>query len=272
MSTTPISVNGVLLDQVSALDRGLAYGDGLFETILVRNSVLVFELAHFERLHAGASLLNIPFSADLTHLTQSFLQQIGAPHKHTDGVLKLILTRGAGGRGYAPPEHSTPSLIMQWHAGLKLPSQHNLTGISLYECKHLLPCKVSCAGLKSLNRLDNVLARAEFSGTHHAEGLLSDFDGHVIEGTMTNLFWVKDNTLFTPSLADVGVHGIMRAQIMQRFDTVSIKAKLDSILAADELFLCNSVNGIWPVVAFNQKNWPVGPVTKRIQSEFLQFL
>ncbi|HET8707882.1 MAG TPA: aminodeoxychorismate lyase [Pseudomonadales bacterium] len=270
--TPIISVDGNLVEQVSALDRGLAYGDGLFETILVRDGQPVFLDAHFGRLSSSALRLNIPLHIDIDHSCQHFLAQVQAQSDISSGVLKLILTRGCGGRGYAPPEQPQPTLIWQWHQAPALPSSNNLEGIALYACECRLPSRTQFPGLKSLNRLDNVMARAEFAGSRYAEGLMLDFDGHVIEGTMTNLFWVRAGRLYTPSLADVGVHGIMRAQIMQRFETISVKAKLDSILAADELFLCNSVNGIWPVIEFQQARWPIGSLTRRIQSEFSQFL
>lgn len=271
MSISFVSVNGLLLDQVSALDRGLAYGDGLFETVLVRRGERVFCSAHLQRLQTGAERLRIPFPAGLVNALDQFQSQVARQYQATDGILKLILTRGSGGRGYLPPEPAEPNLILQWHPAPTLPSASNLSGIALYQCRHRLPERIQLPGLKSLNRLDNVLARAEFSGTSYGEGLMLDFADRVIEGTMTNLFWVKKGSLFTPSLEDVGVHGIMRAQIMQRFTTVCTSATVETLLNADELFLCNSVNGIWPVVEFKQQKWQPGCFTKQIQSEFLQF-
>ena len=271
MSAKLISVNGEFLDQVSAFDRGLAYGDGLFETVLIRHSLQVFGQDHFNRLVSTAQKLKIPLPKNLSQNITDFIDHL-ANKNEANGILKIILTRGAGGRGYNPPELPMPTLILMWFDPPQLPSENNFKGILLARCEHPLPSRSALSGMKTLNRLDNVMARMEISGSNYAEGLMCDFDGHVIEGTMMNLFWVKDNTLHTPSLEDVGVHGIMRTQIMQRFETICVCAKEDSILSADELFLCNSVNGIWPVIEFKDRNWQIGPLTKRIQSEFLQFL
>lgn len=271
MSAKLIAVNGDFLDQVSALDRGLAYGDGLFETVLIRHSQQIFGQDHFNRLVSGVQKLKIPLPAHLSQKIAAFIDHL-ANRSEVNGILKIILTRGAGGRGYLPPGLPTPTLILMWFDSPQLPSENNFKGVSLARCEHALPSRSTLSGLKTLNRLDNVMARMEISGSKYAEGLMCDFDGHVIEGTMTNVFWVKDNTLYTPSLESVGVHGIMRAHIMQRFETICIRAKEESVLSADELFLCNSVNGIWPVIEFKDRNWQIGPLTKRIQSEFLQFL
>jgi 4-amino-4-deoxychorismate lyase len=127
------------------------------------------------------------------------------------------------------------------------------------------------AGLKHLNRLEQVIARGEWSDAEHAEGLMRDTTGRVVEGVYSNLFVVKGGVLLTPDLTRCGVAGVMRAQLLAIAEQSNMPARaldlqMTDLQKADEVFVCNSVYGIWPVRAFERLNWPVGPVTRKLQS------
>lgn len=127
------------------------------------------------------------------------------------------------------------------------------------------------AGLKHLNRLEQVLARAEWQDTEHAEGLMLDQAGRVIEGVFSNLFLVRDGVLITADLKRCGVAGVMRAELLFQAVSLGISTQitdipLEQLQWADEVFVCNSVYGIWPVRAYAALHWPVGPLTRKLQT------
>ena len=140
-------------------------------------------------------------------------------------------------------------------------------------CRHRLPDNPPLAGVKHLNRLDQILARAEWQDDGIQEGLMQDQKGHVIEGVMSNLFLVSEGVLFTPDLSRCGVAGIVREIILQLADQQHIPVRItdldiQAVLQADELFVCNSVLGIWPVRQLEERHWQPGPVTRLFQQLF----
>lgn len=258
-------VDGQPADQVCVRDRGLAYGDGLFETIAVRNGTSALLERHLERLLDGARRLFLPVDMGALHSQlQAFARELGS------GVVKLILTRGDGQRGYALPQPQRPRLILQ---GLEMPvypPEHALSGVRLYPCQTRLAEQPLLAGLKHLNRLEQVLARAEWQDASYAEGLLLDISGRVVEAVFGNVFLVLDGALHTPDLSLCGVAGVMRAEIIERASRQAIavtqrQIAYHELLAADEVFVCNSLYGIWPVREFAGQCWPVGPLTRKLQ-------
>ncbi|WP_062268842.1 aminodeoxychorismate lyase [Endozoicomonas arenosclerae] len=266
-------VNGVPADLVPISDRGLAYGDGLFETIRVQAGAPTLFDFHCERLKTGAELLGIPL--DLMAFKKeiySFLYKQGV----RDGVLKAVLTRGSGGRGYNPLGCMSPSRILTLHPLPAYPDNPGATGVTLHECTIRLGDS-SLAGLKHLNRLENVMARAEWQESKCHEGLLRGMDGRLVEGTMSNLFLVSGDKLHTPCLQKAGVKGVCREWILERANGWGLQVEvgkydLNDLAAADEVFVCNSVNGVWPVIACGSLDWSVGSVTctvrDRVQEVF----
>lgn len=257
--------HGLALD-----DRGLAYGDGLFETIrVVGGRPRLFE-RHLRRLAEGALRLGIPLDeAVVADELTAFAAQID------DGVCKLVLTRGRGRRGYAPPVPAEPTRLLTAAPAPAYPAAHAEQGIRLYACETRLAEQPRLAGLKHLNRLEQVLARSEWSDPAVAEGLMRDLTGRVIECVFSNLFLVRDGMLFTPSLARCGVAGVMRAEILARAQALGLPADevdiaFDELLAADEVFACNSLYGIWPVTALGERRWPVGPLTRTLQGSLAE--
>ncbi|HJR33290.1 MAG TPA: aminodeoxychorismate lyase [Pseudomonas sp.] len=259
-------VDGQPADVLSLKDRGLAYGDGLFETIAVRNGQPVLLERHLSRLAHGCSRLAL--AADQELIRSELLAYAAALG---DGVLKLILTRGDGLRGYAPDPSAQARRILQGNPPAAYPAVHGEQGVRLFPCTTRLSRQPLLAGLKHLNRLEQVLARAEWQDTEHAEGLMLDQAGRVIEGVFSNLFLVREGVLITADLKRCGVAGVMRAEILFQAESLGIPVQiadipLEQLQWADEVFVCNSVYGIWPVRAYAALHWPVGPLTRKLQT------
>lgn len=259
-------VDGQPLDTLALNNRGLAYGDGLFETIVVGNGRASLLDRHLRRLANGCQRLAI--AVDLALVAdeiERFAQAMDT------GVLKLILTRGDGPRGYAADPDSVPRRILQAGPRPAYPPGHACQGVRLFPCTTHLAEQPLLAGLKHLNRLEQVLARAEWRDPTYAEGLMRDSVGRLIEGVYSNLFLVRDGVLATPDLSRCGVAGVMREALLEQAGAQGIETHVGDLwpadlAAADEVFVCNSVYGVWPVLGQAALVWPAGPVTRKLQS------
>lgn len=261
-----ILVNGECKEHIEIVDRGFQYGDGLFETIEVKNRQPVFLDRHLDRLNAGCNRLHIPFP-NIELLTFEARELC----KHSNAaVLKLIITRGSGGRGYRQPDIIQPTRVLSLHPFPDYPITYKEQGITADFCNTRLGLNPALAGLKHLNRLEQVLARAEWNNPAIQEGIMMDMNDYIIECTMTNLFYIKKDTLYTPSLAQSGVAGIMRSIIMtlsseHHLPVIEHTFTKDVLLSADEVFVSNSIIGIWPVNQIANTHYQVGPITGQIQ-------
>jgi 4-amino-4-deoxychorismate lyase len=259
-------VDGRAATDLPLSDRGLAYGDGLFETIAVRGSRARLLSRHLARLGEGAQRLSIDL--DLPALEAellAFFAELG------EGIAKLMVTRGDGLRGYAPPQPSSPRRILLGNPLPSYPASNAEQGVRLFPCITRLAEQPLLAGLKHLNRLEQVLARGEWQDAAFAEGLMRDVSGRVIEGVFSNLFLIKDGVLLTAELSRCGVAGVMRAEVLEQAACQDIPCEVrdiafDELLAADEVFVCNSLYGIWPVRELAAGVWPAGPLTRKLQA------
>ena len=268
-------INGRESDTLPASDRGLLYGDGLFETVRIRESRPLLWSAHLQRLERDAARLGIPCPLSLIEEESRQLLQAMADAGHSEGILKIILTRGSGGRGYAPPNPAQARRIIQWHDLPPQMAERAAQGIRVRICEHPLSENPRLAGIKHLNRLDQVLASAELSGDID-EGLMCDQQGRIIEGCKSNLFLVRDRQLHTPSLERSGVAGVMRAWLLEQaralpeIEVQTPGTVLRSALhEADEIFVCNSVIGLWPLQELHDGEhllrFDPGPVCRTLQ-------
>lgn len=270
-----ILINGESKEYIEISDRGFQYGDGLFETIEVKDGQAVLFERHLERLKSGCDRLYIPFpDAQLLSLEA---KELCRQWPSARAVLKIIVTRGTGGRGYRQPDVIQPTRILSLHPYPDYPEIYPEQGIVARICTTRLGLNPALAGIKHLNRLEQVMARAEWNDSAIQEGLMLDVNEHVIEGTMTNLFYIKNSSLYTAVLAQSGVAGIMRGIIM----TISVDHGLsviehvftkDELLSADEVFVCNSIIGIWPIKQIETTHFSVGPITKNIQIQLDRFI
>ncbi|RLA00777.1 MAG: aminodeoxychorismate lyase, partial [Gammaproteobacteria bacterium] len=182
-----VLVNGKPNDCVPTSDRGLLYGDGVFETIAVKNGQLHFWSEHVRRLQSGCERLGI----DPVDETQLMGECRSLIRQSQQAVIKVIITRGSGGRGYRLPEQARPTRIIQLHEWPDYPASCTERGIKTRICRARLGHNASLAGIKHLNRLEQVLARQEWNDPNIMEGLMLDSDGDLVEGTMSNVFMVK---------------------------------------------------------------------------------
>jgi len=258
-------VNGHSSELISVDDRGLQYGDGLFETIAVKNGKLALWQLHWNRLSEGCQKLSIPLPNESLVLNE--IEQLITSAK--SAVIKLILTRGQGGRGYAYSELS-PNLVIK-RSDWPNYNKNNKQGIDLHICDTQVAIQPKLAGLKHLNRLENVLARNEWKDDKFADGLMYSTENEIIEGTMSNVFFVKQKKLLTPDLSRCGVRGVMRQHILNIAEKINIASDVrqlykEDLLSADEMFVCNSLIGIWPVNSVGEKRFRAQrPVTQKLQ-------
>ncbi|PQA50898.1 aminodeoxychorismate lyase [Amnimonas aquatica] len=252
--------------QVGANDRGLAYGDGLFETVRVTAGRPVLMEQHWVRLSAGCQRLGIPELAFWRQACGDFLAGRG------DGVLKLLVTRGGGGRGYLAPTDPQPTLLLSWHELPPVPAAWTQDGIAVGDCGLGLARQPALAGIKHLNRLEQVLLRRELAQQPGcAEALVCDSEGWVVEGVASNVFVARDGVWHTPDLAACGVRGVLRDALLDALLEHEIDVRVAPLRpadcrAADEWFFCNSVNGIWPVARWRDRTWRPGPMTRQCQA------
>lgn len=262
-----IRVNGMAGDVVPATDRGLAYGDGVFRTLVVRGGRPLRWARHYAKLAADAARLGIACPG-----TEALLEDVLAVSaEQGEHVVKLIVTRGPGERGYRIPAAARPTRIVMSAPLPTYPGHDPGAGVSVRLCATRLGTQTALAGVKHLNRLENVLARSEWSGDAFAEGLMRDERGDVICGTMSNLFIVEGEALCTPHLGHCGVAGLTRELILERAAregiTCNVEAvPLERLLAADEVFLANSVIGVWPVRAVDDESLSAGGTARRVRA------
>lgn len=241
-------INGIQTTVLDSRDRGLQYGDGLFETIAVFDGHPQFLSDHLDRLSRGAARLKFP-DLDLSGLESEVVRAAGTREK---AVLKLILTRGESVRGYRPPERPEPNRIIMTTAWPAWPIEYYRDGVRARVCAQRLAIQPSLAGMKHLNRLEHVLARAEWSDPGVAEGVMLDTDDRLVCGSMSNLYLLNGSCLLTPSLERCGVKGVMRNQVQAAARAVGLEWQerdlgLEDALSADEMYLSNALIGLWPV-------------------------
>lgn len=273
MATLPAClINGQPADQLSVADRGLNYGDGLFETLRVNDGRIALIDYHLARLQRGLLALRLQADAEVVAAEwRDLARRMGA------GVIKLTLTRGVGKRGYAIPADAHTVRIQQCFAPVNHPAGYAQKGVRLFPCTTRLAHQPLLAGIKHLNRLEQVLARSEWVDPQYAEGLVCDTQGRPIECTMSNLFIRLSGQWLTPALTQCGVRGVMRDYLLDQLrasgeQVEELELDYAMLTSASELFCCNSLFGIWPIVAIEQHVWPTGPHTRYAQTLIEQVL
>lgn len=257
-------VNGELQNHVSVSDRGFTYGDGLFETIRVSSSEPELMKAHINRLKNGLQRLKFPEKT-----LSEVLQDLERLVFEGDQILKVVVSRGEGVRGYALPSPCNVTRVMQL-SNLTDFTKQSEQGVALRTCQYQLALNPVLAGMKHLNRLEQVIARSEWQGSEFADGVVTDQEGYVVECTMSNIFWTVGNVVYTPVLDRCGVEGVMRNHLIGclKADGIDVHEglfALENLRQADEIFISNSLIQIWPVHKLDSLTFELGPVTKRLQ-------
>ncbi|MGA2398789.1 MAG: aminodeoxychorismate lyase [Steroidobacteraceae bacterium] len=240
-----IWINGRRGTLIDCRDRGLQYGDGLFETMRVRRRRIRLLDLHLERLAEGCRRLGIDVpGAALEREAAARARQC------SDGVLKLILTRGRGVRGYRPTGKERCTRVLSLHA---LPPAEVLPKpVRVRLCRTRLGLNPDLAGMKTLNRLESVMARAEWRDERIWEGLMRDVEGTVVCGTMSNVFLRRGSTLLTPALDRCGIAGVMRRWVLEQAKDLRLRVwqgrlPVEAFRDAEEVFMTNAVAGVVPV-------------------------
>ena len=260
-------VNGSSVTKVSAQDRGLTLGDGMFTTLHLKNHQPQLWKFHIQRLREGCARLKLPLP-DLDSLYEQCCQ-LAAGDDEACG--KIIITRGSGGRGYSPQGCQSPTIIVSSHP---YPVHYHVwqqQGICLGVAEQRLGWQPMLAGLKTLNRLEQVLLKDELDSRGIAEAVVLDWQGNVVEAVTANLFWRKNNRFFTPDFQQSGVCGVMRAFVIQQladwqYVVESVSSELDILLDADEVWMTNALMGIVPVTGIKDVKYEDHRFAKRLQN------
>ena len=258
-------INGKFVDELAAHDRGLHYGDGLFETITVENMQLLCWDEHLKRLERGCIKLNIavPDKNLLKNEVSALIKT------ESQGVIKIIISRGQGGRGYKILENIAPTRIISLYPWPNYYNENSSSGVKTRICKYRYAKNPFLAGIKHLNRLEQILARSEWNDDSIAEGIVMDSENYIIEGTMSNIFCIIGKTLYTPDLSACGIEGIVRGKIIElasnlKFNVEIKKMPLGFLMNAEEIFMCNSIIGVWPVNIIDETKFSKHKKTQNI--------
>lgn len=254
-------VNGEPSQTIAADDRGFQYGDGLFETALLTDGRVRFLDDHLQRLFSGCARLGITPPPKETLLRE--IEQVTTAVER--GVLKIIVTRGAGGRGYRPADTLISTRVVALHAFSDVPQR----ALRLRWCDIRLGRNARLAGIKHLNRLEQVLAQSEWREGEADEGLMLDTEGEVVCATSGNVFVVRDGALMTPDLRFCGVRGVMRAQVLKAAAKLRLAISEEplwphDVETASEVFITNAVRGIRSAASLDSLQWSETSVATRL--------
>ncbi|GAA5784325.1 aminodeoxychorismate lyase [Chitiniphilus shinanonensis] len=244
-------VNGQPADEIGLNDRGFQFGDGVFRTLRCEGGGLRLWARQYAKLARDCAALGIVAPDEAT-----LLDDIAALEPN-DAAVKIVVTRGDSPRGYGVPADCAPNRVVQV---APLPPRPPAEGVRVRWCEMRAGWQPRLAGIKHLNRLENVLARAEWQDAALFEGLLLDRDGHVLEGTMSNVLALSGRVLFTPRLDGGGVAGVMREAMLDLAPQLGIAVRETpmtpaALLAADRLWLCNSLIGLVAVRELAGQHW-----------------
>jgi 4-amino-4-deoxychorismate lyase len=246
-------INGRKREHIDHRDRGLQYGDGVFETVRIRGSRPRLLEYHLDRLYAGCRRLGIAGPA-----RPALRRELERTARlRTDGILKLILTRGVGLRGYRPTGLERHTRILSLHSLPKGLLANSAVPVRVRVCATTLGLNPGLAGLKTLNRLESVMARGEWRDARIWEGLMQDEDENFVCGTMSNLFIKRGRSLMTPVLDRCGVAGVMRRWVLEEAAQLGLRAverriRWRDLQEAEEVFMTNSLVGVRSVSTLQQ--------------------
>lgn len=256
-------VDGIPGAVVPVDDRGLQYGDGLFETMLIRHGRVRFLEAHLARLAQGCLRLGIPLAVDA-----ALRAQIQSAASGSDlAVLKLLVTRGSGPRGYAPRDQTVPRRVMTVFAAAPTTTWHE--GVQLRVAQLTVAANPALAGIKHLNRLENVLAAREARQADCFDALLLDTAGLVVGGSMCNVFLVSGAAIVTPPVDRAGVAGVLRGIVLRECATLGLRVEVRPVAAAelataDEIFVTNARIGVVHARSVGEHVLPMNAIAMRL--------
>jgi len=262
-------LDGEPVDALAIDDRAVQYGDGLFETIAVRHGKARLVDLHMERLARGCERLEIEMP-DVVALQTELAEAIRQSHEVSAYcVAKVIVSSGISQRGYGRLQPASPTVLIGVFPARPIAARAYRDGVDAIVCTTRLATGSATAGLKTLNRIEQVLGRSECLTARTFEGLMLDADDRLICGTMSNVFIVSGQKIVTPALQRCGVEGVMRRYAIDclRDEGIEVNERdvtIDDCTAADEVFLTNSQFGALPVNDVGGISMPTGDTTKLV--------
>ncbi len=254
--------NGIACAAIDPLDRAFLYGDGLFTSVRVVDGKPCLWSHHLHRLQQGAHRLSL--HVDFQKIALDVLKKTALLE---NGILKIIVSRGVGERGYLPPDQPALVYIQLFKQEKSLDERVKSpieSGVLTGQLGQVMP---QLAGLKTLNRLEQVILRQELATFGWVEGLVCDVNGLVVEGVYSNCFFQVGGQWWTPPIANAGILGVMRAELIERMHTHGVTLRVetlkrDEIERIEALFFCNALTQIVPVSKFEGRNLDVSVVNK----------
>lgn len=258
-------IDGLQTDQIPASDRGLQFGDGCFTTALVNYGHIHNLSAHLQRLQEDCQALAVPFTE--WKLLALEMKHLAATADRC--VVKVVITRGSGGRGYSCQGANQPRRIVTLSAYPRHYDQWQTSGIRLSTSPYRLASNPALAGVKHLNRLEQILIRQAIDDTQDQEALVLDNCGNVIECCTANLFFRKGNNIYTPELNQSGVNGTLRRMLLKSLpemgcDCQVIRCQPEDLQQADEVFICNALMPVLPVVKIDNWHYKRGELSQQL--------
>ena len=251
--------NGQFIDSIPLLDRAFHYGDGCFSTARIREGVIELESLHIARLKLACERLLL--SADLAFIQRSIVQ-LKQTYEHLNGTLKIIISRGEGQRGYSLPAHPADVWVFFYPQASEVLTYSEIdSGVLQHAMGLSMPQMV---GVKSLNRLEQVLLKHEAEQHGWLEALVTDVQGSVVEGVSSNCFILLNDRWISPELRYNGVHGVMRAEILARMQQQGMSCELrmidmEEIPRFQSLFFCNALSPMKIAKSLNHQHLDVQP-------------
>ena len=261
-------INGEFGLSLTPFDRGFAYGDGVYRTLQILNGAPVLWEQHYQKLVDDTARMSLECPA-----AETLLDEIATLFDFaSSGVCKIVITRGESAPGYAIPQSITTSTRILVKSVLPTyPKEYFDIGIKLFLCRLRLSHQPLLAGIKHLNRLENVFARSENFNPEYQDGLLLDCQDYVTECTAANIFLRKGRLLTTPKLTECGVSGVTREFVISSAEDlgcelVERKVRLDELIQADEVVITNSLYGAFQVIALENKVWQPQGLAQKIRN------
>lgn len=275
-----VYLNGHFMNEkeahISIDDHGFLYGDGVYETIRVQNGVPVFLADHLIRLFKSARAIHLRMPLTKRAFF-GIIDKLLKKNKHAEGALRITLTRGPGPHGFDPRFCPKPTLLIRVFHFTGYPERLHRKGISagIVTVRRNSPLSIP-PSIKSNNCLNGILAKMQAIEMKCDEGIFLDLRGFVAEGTVSNVFMVKQGKVLTPTLDGQVLPGVTQARVMRIVNVRQKKITPQELFSADEIFLTNALMGVMSVSRLVQngktRKLKVGPVTQRIITTFRRSL
>ncbi|MFW2073754.1 aminodeoxychorismate lyase [Acinetobacter gerneri] len=251
--------NAEPIQTLSILDRAFQYGDGFFSTARYQQNHLQLKSLHMARISDTSRRLQLKFDLKLLEKSFDYLHQ---QFPILNGTLKILVSRGIGERGYAMPDHDA-DLYCYFYPQADVTAQVEIIDSGVLD-QAIGLCMPNLVGIKSLNRLEQVLLKQEANEKKWLEALVTDVQGGIVEGVSSNCFIKINNEWITPDLRYNGVHGVMRAEILARMNQANIACTprfmgIEEIQQIQSLFFCNALSPMKAVRQLGNRALEVEP-------------